>query len=51
MKQKPPSQKYRWPAYISEKLRDRLKVYLAKKGLSFSEWVRRNAEADLHLKD
>lgn len=45
-----PATRYRWPAYLDEKLRQRLRVYLAKRGISFSEWVRRNAEADLSRK-
>lgn len=39
---------YRWPAYMPPQLREDLRVLLAQRGLSFSAWVRRHAEDDLH---
>lgn len=42
-----PTTRYRWPAYLSEEMRDALKLFLLGKKISFSEWVRRHAERDL----
>ena len=44
---KKPTALYRWPAYMPQGLRRRLRVHLARNGITFSEWVRKHAEQDL----